>query len=201
MTTTPDWNSNPRKLNFSVGTILLNQVWVGSYRLKVGKEGSLGIFGPGSIINFDGTSGPSQLTLPQILITGIANFTDTNVTTNILEYTTMSQDSSSGDDPESMLFITFRINSTYTGTMSLTENYYIITYDQHKYLVGTRVLTPAEANHERTFRMRIADLPPGWEYFLPVVNVMDAPGPERPTNPPPIVPPSISLGKVYIKLD
>jgi hypothetical protein len=196
---TSDWHGNPRKLSFSVGTILLNQVWVGQYRLKVGNVGSLGIFGPGSIINFDGTNGPSSLTLPQISITGLVNQTDTNVTTNILDYTTLSQDPNS-DDPESKLFITFRINSTYTGTMTLTENYYIITHDQHKYLVGTRILTPEEANHERTFRMRIADLPPGWEYFLPVVNVMDAPGPERPTNPPAIQPPPSTAGHLYIIL-
>ena len=197
---TGDWNSNPRKLNFNVGTIYLNQVWETKYRLKVEQEGNINIFGPDSAINFN--NGAATLALPKTYISGIRNMTNTSVTTNVLKYTSITQDDpGSGGGPEAQLFITFHINSIYTGTMSLTENYYIITYDQHKYLVGTRILTPAEASQPRTFRMRIADLPAGWVEFLPVVNVQDAPGPERPVNPPAIVPPPTSPGRVYIQLN
>ena len=59
-------------------------------------------------------------------------------------------------------------------------------------------LTPAEANQPRTFTIALADLPPGWVQFLPVMNAPDAPGPQ--------VPPAQPIrfvaqpGKVYINL-
>jgi hypothetical protein len=197
---TSDWNGNPRKLNFNVGTIYLNQVWETKYRLKVEQEGNINIFGPDSTITFN--NGAATLALPKTYVSGIRNLTNTSVTTNVLKYTSITQeDPGSGGGPEAQLFITFHINSIYTGTMNLKEQYYIITNDQHKYLVGTRILTPAEASQLRTFRMRVADLPAGWVEFLPVVNVEDAPGPERPVNPPSIVPPTTSPGRVYIQLN
>ncbi|HVP95279.1 MAG TPA: hypothetical protein VMS89_08940 [Methanoregulaceae archaeon] len=184
-----EWNGNPRQLTFSVGTVLLNQVWLSEYRLKVLKEGNINIFSNDSVVTFDGPVGSATLHLPKTFITGIANFTNTNVTTNILKYTNISQDT--GTDDRSRLFITWTFNSTYTGITNVSENYYIITYDQTKYLVGGRTLTPYEANHERSFTMRIADLPVGWERFLPVLNVVDAPGPERPEVPPTFAPPPL----------
>jgi hypothetical protein len=192
------WDGTPRKLTFNVGTIYLNQVWETKYRLKVEKEGNINIFGPGSTITFN--NGAATLTLPKTYISGIRNMTNTSVTTNVLKYTSITQDTGTPGTPESQLFITFHINSVYTGNRQLTERYYIITYDQHKYLVGTRILSPQEASQPRTFRMRIADMPAGWVEFLPVVDVEDAPGPERPVSPPTIAAPPTTPGRVYIQL-
>ncbi|HVP95278.1 MAG TPA: VWA domain-containing protein [Methanoregulaceae archaeon] len=195
---TGTWNGNPKQLIMNAGTISLNQVWEAKYLLQVVATGNINIFGPNSVISFN--NGTQTLSLPKTYISSIPNMTNTSVTTNELKYTSITQETGSPGDPESQMFITFYINSVYTGTKPLTERYYIITYDQHKYLVGTRILQPAEASQPRTFRMRISDLPTGWIQFLPVVDVEDAPGPERPVVPPNIAPPPTSPGKVYIQL-
>jgi hypothetical protein len=101
--------------------------------------------------------------------------------------------------PESDLFRTFIITSTYTGTQLVTEQYFIVTYDGHRWLVGSRELTPTEAANPRTFRILVADLPNGWRYFDVVANVVDAPGPAR-FHLQPISPYDLDAGAPYIIL-
>ncbi len=191
---TGNWSGNPRQLVFNAGTIYLNQVWEAKYLLKVMQTGNINIFGPNSTISFN--AGSQTISLPDTYVSSVPNMTNTNVTTYILKYTNVTQsgDSSSGSQNP---FITFNINSTYTGTMSVTEDYYIITSDLQKHQVGSRVLTPAEANQPRTFTILAAALPLGPIQFSAVMNVPDAPGPIK--SPP--VPINIpSSNKVYINL-
>ncbi len=192
-----NWNGNPRQLIFAAGTIYLNQIWEAKYMLKVIALGNINIFGPNSVISFN--NGTQTLNLPKTYVSSIENMTNTNVTTYILTYTNVSQSASSSSNPGAEnQYITFNITSTYTGLMNVTEDYYIITYDQQKHYISSRTLTPSEANRFRTFTIAIADLPAGWVSFLPVMNVQDAPGPQ--------VPPVQSIvhlsnpGKVYINL-
>jgi hypothetical protein len=189
-----EWNST-RMLSFDIGTVYLNQEWVAKYRLRVNESGNINVIGPDSIVSFnDGKT----LVLPNTYITAIANMTQTNITTNILQYINISEVTDTSG-PESQLFKTFIISSLYTGTHNVTEDYFIVTYDGRRWYVGSRVLTPLEAAHERTFRMRVVDLPAGWRYLDAVANVYDAPGPAR-IPPAPIGQVQMDPNKIYIRL-
>jgi hypothetical protein len=191
-----EWNSNPRQLNFDVGTIYLDQIWEAKYRLQLIKPGLYNIFNPESIVIFN--NGTASLSFPDLYVTAIANMTNTNVTTNVLQYINVSEVTGM-TGPESDLFRTFNITSVYSSRMNVTEEYYIVTYDGRRWFMGSRVLTPEEANKPRQVRYRIVDLPAGWRYLDPVAKVFDAPGPAR-TLPVPINPPQMNPEKIYINL-
>jgi len=194
---TPNWTSTPKRLYFDVGTIRLNQVWEAKYRLKMVKGGLFSIFGPNSIVLFN--NGAANLSLPDIYVTVVENMTNTNVTTNVLLYDDVSEEAAPPNSPEALLFRTFIVNSTYTGVENVTEDIYIVTFDNHRYLYKTTVLTPAQANQPRTYRIPVSELPAGFRMIDPVANVWDAPGPAR--IPPRLISQDIiSPGKSYINL-
>jgi len=72
---TSDWTDD--EVSFDVGDIYLNQAWETTFCLKITEEGNIDIFGPDSIIKFDGTEGQSELPLPKTLVTAVK---DLNVT-------------------------------------------------------------------------------------------------------------------------
>jgi Mg-chelatase subunit ChlD len=55
---TPYWNSkSPHELKFNIGEVKLNETWETNFRLRVLKEGSISLMGPGSSIDFKDVNG------------------------------------------------------------------------------------------------------------------------------------------------
>jgi hypothetical protein len=54
---TNEWNTAPEKLSFNIGTVKLGETWETNFRLRVLKEGSYTLFGPGSCIHFKDSEG------------------------------------------------------------------------------------------------------------------------------------------------
>jgi hypothetical protein len=72
---TSQWAGNPPSLSFDVGNISIDQTWETIFTLKVLTPGSISLFGPESLITFQGTEGPDSLTLPGMTVSSIANLT------------------------------------------------------------------------------------------------------------------------------
>lgn len=198
----PSFSSSPKRIDLSLGTVRLNQIWEIKYRLQAQKLGLYNMFGPDSSITFN--DGEQYLNMPDLYITVIEGYHDPTVTTHTLEYTDVSEvvaESGSGPIPLD-LYKTFKIESVYTGKQEwVTENYYIITSDANRWLVGTRDLTFDEANEVRYFTIRISDLPLGWVSFDAEMIVFDAPAPYTLPERREISRHSIDSGDWYFKLE
>ncbi|MEN6487769.1 MAG: vWA domain-containing protein, partial [Smithella sp.] len=182
---TSQWSTN-KKLDFSLGTVRLHQVWDIRYRLKAQKPGLYNMFGPNSTIVFN--NGTQTLYLPDLFVTVIPNMIDTTVWSADLNYTYIGENSSSDNQD---YYITFDINSNYTGSpdSTITETYYFVTYDGQRYEMDSRQLTYTEANQLRQYSVYVGRLPVGWQYFEPVMEGFEPNSPViSPTHP--IIPPA-----------
>ncbi|HUU75457.1 MAG TPA: hypothetical protein VMW63_05155, partial [Methanoregulaceae archaeon] len=189
---TGDWTSE-NKLTFDVGTVILGQVWEASYHLRVLADGNINVFGPGSQVIFN--NGTAFLNLPKTYITGVPGMVTTGVNTSELNVTV----GDSSYDPESG-YVEWPIYRSYTGSMNVTEFYYISNDGGMTWmLIGSAELTPEEADTDGVFRYPKVLLPPGEIWFKVVANALDAPGPVI-ASPPPPPPPAPTPALDYITL-
>jgi hypothetical protein len=68
-----DWNTD-KKLDFKIGTMKVGQTWEATFRLKVKKSGIIDIFGPNSVLLFNGTE---PLTLPHTFLYSVPSLNAT----------------------------------------------------------------------------------------------------------------------------
>ncbi|NYT05919.1 MAG: VWA domain-containing protein, partial [Methanomicrobiales archaeon] len=114
---TADWNAG-RSLNFGVddiGTIRLNQTWETHFLLRMMQGGNINIFGPGSVISFDG--GNSTLSLPDTFITAVPNLTAAGVNFTTLQIEHFA--SPNRDNVTDTLQLTWELN--YSGQFPVTQ--------------------------------------------------------------------------------
>jgi len=189
-----EYNLN-NTLNFNVGTIRLGQTWEAIYTLQVLVDGSINIFGENSRVYFNGTQGPSNLTLPKTFITGVPNMTSAGVNASTLD---IIVGSSSETDTN---IITWPIYRDYTGEMDVKEDYYISTDAGMTWLlVGFRLLTPEEARVDGSYSVNRNHYPPDAVLKFRVVgNALDAPGPVIALSDPSPRPPAENRPYIILK--
>ena len=195
------WNNatKPYHLQFNAGTIKLGQVWEARYTLRVLTDGNINIFGPGSTITFN--NGEATLLLPKTYITGVPGMVTTGVNTSVLNVTNTASGTANVGGIEYMVWTWDRF---YSGTFNVTEKYYISNDNwMQKILVGSAVLTPAQANQPGEFRYPVYLLPPGEILFKVEASALDSPGPVSATPSPTPTPPTTTLapGTYYIKIE
>ena len=174
--------SNPYHLFFDVGTVRLGQVWEARYKLRVLVDGNINVFGPASTIVFN--NGESTLPLPATFITAVAGQVTTGITPGELNITNVS--GGSDENQGGIEYVTWTWDRYYSGVLQVTEIYQISNDGGQQWIqVGSRVLTPEEANEPGEFSYPKVLLPPGEILFRVVANAIDAPGPVIGTPPPP----------------
>ncbi|EJG07652.1 von Willebrand factor type A [Methanofollis liminatans DSM 4140] len=79
---TADWEDD-QVLHFKIDTVRLHQTWTATYTLKTLMSGNINIFGPGSVISFNG--GSDNLELPDTFITVVPDLNITGLDAAALE--------------------------------------------------------------------------------------------------------------------
>lgn len=79
---TADWEDDG-VLHFEINTVRLHQTWTATYTLKTLMSGNINIFGPGSVISFNG--GSDTLELPDTFITVVPDLNITGLDAAALE--------------------------------------------------------------------------------------------------------------------
>jgi hypothetical protein len=192
---TSQWEAT-KKLEFSLGTVRLYQVWEIRYRLIAEKEGLFNLFGPDSNIMFEGADEP--LSLPELILKVNPESVSPIESTEL--YYTQIEQNQSGSDVD--FYVSFNISHVYTGTKNVREDYYIVTYDGRRYYLESATLTPVEAGQPRVYRILLSRLPAGWERLEPILTELglEAPGPIIPPQPIPVVQQAVDPNKRYINL-
>lgn len=113
---TNDWADD--EISFKVGDIYLNQAWETTFCLKITEEGNIDIFGPNSIIRFNGTEGRSNLSLPKTLVTAVKDLNVTALDQGVVNVTIVS----ATWDGVSFLVPTWELR--YSGNESIVQNLY-----------------------------------------------------------------------------
>ncbi|MBP1928705.1 hypothetical protein J2741_001252 [Methanolinea mesophila] len=192
------WNNpaNPYHLFFDVGTVRLGQVWEATYKLRVLVDGNINVFGPLSTIVFN--NGESTLPLPATFITAVPGQVTTGITPGELNITNVTP--GSDENQGGIEYVTWTWDRHYTGVLQVTEIYHVSNDGGQQWIqIGTRVLTPEEANQPGEFSYPLVLLPPGEVLFRVVANAIDAPGPVIGT-PPPAPPAGQPTQTAYIHL-
>lgn len=188
-----DWNDD-QKLNFTIGTIKLNQVWQSTFRLKIKQAGNIDVFGTGSTISFNG--GESTLTLPHTFITAVSDLHNIGLTMKAIDVSRLEA-TQSGTVKD---FIPLQWNITYPGTLGATERVFY-SNDNRQTWVQFHTITGIPAGavdrvEHASFDTR--DKPPGEYYIRVLAQAPDALGDEE------IISAPVTVGnssKVYIKLE
>jgi len=194
---TTEWDATKR-LQFSLGTVRLYQVWEIRYRLVAQKEGFFNLFGVGSNITFQDADEP--LVFPDLVLKVNPETPGSPVESVDLYYTQIEQNATGGSNPN--FYVTFDIMHEYTGTNNVREDYYIVTYDGRRYYLESAELTPDQARQLRHYTILISRLPAGWKDLEPVLTEIgfEAPGPIIPAQPIPIIQGGTDPKRSYINL-
>jgi len=116
---TNDWADDEVSFDVNdVGDIYLNQAWETTFCLKITEEGNIDIFGPNSIIRFNGTEGQSELRLPRTLVTAVKDLNVTALDQGVVNVTIVS----ATWDGVSFLVPTWELR--YSGNESVVQNAY-----------------------------------------------------------------------------
>jgi len=176
------WAAN-NKLDFSIGTIKINQQWNATFQLKVKKSGIIDVFGKNSTVSFNGMTDP--LYLPQTFITVVPylNVTDIGAKRITVENLTITEPG------EINAFLPVTWNSTYTGNKTLTEKIYYsidngpwVQFNElsHEYPYTPDTISPTE--YMDYAQLDVRKLPPGGYQIKVYVTSSDAPDAVEETN-------------------
>ncbi|MDH7593945.1 MAG: hypothetical protein QHG99_06305, partial [Methanomicrobiales archaeon] len=116
------WNSDPAYLYFAVGNISINQTWQSTFRLVPKVPGSISIFGPGSIISFNGTEGLYSTSLPDTFITAIENMTEETATQALVDVWITNTSNPDAESLNDFLDVYWVLN--YTGNHTVRQDIY-----------------------------------------------------------------------------
>lgn len=119
---TSEWESSSTgALNFTVGTISVNQTWETKFRFRVSPtaNGTYDLFGPNSVISMN--NGASTLTLPHTYFSVVPNLTNTGTSSASLDITGL-ECTKTGNITD---YLPVKWNLDYNGTAStITEKVY-----------------------------------------------------------------------------
>jgi len=185
---TLNWTASSPHLPFDIGTVQLGQTWEATFRLAVLADGNINIFGPGSVITFNGAA---ELGLPATFITAVPDLNNTGIEHGTLHLTNPRYTSVEVPD-----FLTAAWDLVYTGSGTVTET---VEYSNDGGFSWVRfdTLTADNATTGGVTTLDVRNLPPG-EYRVRVhADADDAP------YTPPLAFPPIQIGdrqKPYIRL-
>ncbi|MEI7433066.1 MAG: VWA domain-containing protein [Methanomicrobiales archaeon] len=153
-----EWEAG--SMNFSIGKMLVNDIWQATFRLRVINEsgGNIKIFSPDykdSYISFVNNGVLSKLYLPDTYITAKADLKSTGIQQATLDY-------ESSSDPVTVVTndkLRFTWTRNYTGTKQLFELYEVSIDGMNWLKIGERTLSGADAKN------------PKGEYILDLTNL------------------------------
>jgi len=188
---TDDWNDD-FNLNFSIGTIKIKQSWETTFRLKVKKEGTIDLFGPGSTISYNDM--PGNLRLPLTLIQSVNNTLPVGLSGGMLEVSNLAH----GDITN---YVPLTWNLQYKGSATATETMWYSfnngTWVQFGTVAGIPpTIAPDYMPYTHHAYMDITKLPPGY-YQIKV----EAFAPDSPNHAQIIDVGYVGNSGVYIKLE
>ncbi|HDS63119.1 MAG TPA: VWA domain-containing protein [Methanofollis liminatans] len=157
---TSEWAAG-RSLAFNVGTVRLNQTWTARFTLKVLKEGNINIFGPGSLITFNG--GASSLTLPDTFVTAVPDLNNTGLNSSALSVDNLTREGSG----EVTDFLPLIWNLNYTGEGTVTQRLYYSNDDKHTWTRFATLTAIAPGNVTQRSSLDVRVLPAG-SYWIRV---------------------------------
>jgi hypothetical protein len=192
-----DWAADS-KLDFTVGTIKIGQIWNATYRMKANRSGSIDVFGTNSLLSFNG--GSSSLTLPHTFLTVVPqlNVTSTGQKTLNLENLLITEPG------EIKTVLPVMWNTTYTGNKTITEQIYYsvdngpwVKFSEltHGYPYAPDIVSSTE--YVDYAQLDVRKLPPGGYKIKVYATASDAPDDELITDAKRVG----GAGKTYIKLE
>jgi len=165
---TSEWAAG-QSFAFNVGTVRLNQTWTTRFTLKVLKEGNINIFGPGSLITFNG--GASSLTLPDTFVTAVPDLNNTGLNSSVLSVENLAREGSG----EVTDFLPLVWNLNYTGEETVTQRLYYSTDDKHTWTRFATLTAVAPGNVTLTASLDVRVLPAGYYWIRVRATAPDAP--------------------------
>ncbi|NVO66653.1 Ig-like domain-containing protein [Methanofollis tationis] len=165
---TSEWAAG-LSLAFNVGTVRLNQTWTARFTLTVLKEGNINIFGPGSLITFNG--GASNLTLPDTFVTAVPDLNNTGLNSSVLSVDTLAREGSG----EVTDFLPLIWNLNYTGEGTVTQRLYYSTDDKHTWTRFATLTAVAPGNITQRSSLDVRVLPAGYYWIRVRATAPDAP--------------------------
>jgi hypothetical protein len=171
---TDDWNDD-FNLNFSIGTLKIKQSWETTFRLKVKKEGTIDLFGPGSTISYNDM--PGNLRLPLTLIQSVNNTIPLGLSGGTLEVSNLAH----GDITN---YVPLTWNLQYKGSATATERMWYSfnngTWVQFGTVAGIPpTIAPDYLPYTHHAYMDITKLPPGYYQIKVQAFAPDSPDSER----------------------
>jgi hypothetical protein len=187
-----DWAAD-NKLDFSIGTIKVGQLWNATFRLRVNQSGMIDIFGNNSTVSFNG--GLEKLTLPQTFITVIPNLTVTEITVKTITLDNLT----CTEAGEIKALFPVKWNTNYTGNKTLTEKVYyrIDTGPWVQFDTKTHPYDPLTMEYVDYAQLVVTKLPPGDFKIQVRATASDAPDAVAETG----VREVGGRGKTFIKLE
>ena len=187
-----DWAAD-NKLDFSIGTIKVGQIWNATFRLRVNQSGMIDIFGNNSTVSFNG--GLEKLTLPQTFITVIPNLTVIEITTKTITLDNLT----CTEAGEIKALFPVKWNTNYTGNKTLTEKVYyrIDTGPWVQFDTKTHPYDPLTMEYVDYAQLVVTKLPPGDFKIQVRATASDAPDAVAETG----VREVGGRGKTFIKLE
>jgi len=165
---TSDWAAG-RNLAFDVGTVRLNQTWTARFTLRVLKEGNINIFGPASLITFNG--GTSSLTLPDTFVTAVPDLNNTGLNSSALDVRDLRRDGSGA--VTDFLPLIWTLN--YTGEETVTQRLYYSTDEKHTWTRFAAMTAVAPGNVTQKTSLDVRELPAGYYWVRVRATAPDAP--------------------------
>jgi len=164
---TDDWNAD-KKLDFNIGTMRVGQTWDATFRLKVKESGIIDVFGPDSILLFNGTE---PLTLPHTFFYSVPSLNATG-----FEPITIDVSSSCPAQAPQSFILPIIWTTTYTGpantihdeVLYISESGAHVPFFEGSYSVTGDTLTTRSAQFD------LRTVPPGKYAFQIVTNAGSA---------------------------
>jgi hypothetical protein len=188
---TSDWNTN-QILHFDIGTVVLNETWTATYKLKVNQTGSIDLFsGPGSKITFN--NGEATLNLPHTYLTVSSSLISTGMTMKTIALADLR--CTEAGEIKSLLPVAW--NTTYNGMKTVTERVYY-SIDNGPWVQFDEKTGIASGETRLYAQLDVSKLPPGGYQIKVYATAQDAPDATKMLDAPVNVG---SNGRSFIKLE
>jgi hypothetical protein len=162
-----DWNAD-KKLDFNIGTMRVGQTWDATFRLKVKESGIIDVFGPDSILLFNGTE---PLTLPHTFFYSVPSLNATG-----FEPVTIDVISSCPAQAPQSFILPIVWTTTYTGPANTIDEVvlYISESGAHVPFFTASYSVTGDTLTTRSAQFDLRTVPPGKYAFQIVTNAGSA---------------------------